>query len=127
MMMTSHINCPLLLIISVHLLTHIRQWLGRELYYACDKHGDVRRVRELLKQGADVNWKDNRPLLPGWTSLHRACLVNGADIVKELLKYNPEINHQNDRYANTAVHFACRHGSLDCVKLLLATGQCDLG
>ena len=70
-----------------------------------------------------MNWKD----YDDWTPLHAACLWNIADIVKELLKYNPKLNQQTDDHRDTAAHFACRHGSLDCIKLLLATGQCDLG
>ena len=80
------------------------------------------RVREPLKRGADVNWKDSF----GWTPLYRACLHNRSDIVKELLKYNPKLN-QKTNIGNTTAHTACECGSLDCVKLLLATGQCDLG
>ena len=114
---------PLLLITSVHLLPHNRQQLGRELFNACDHYGDVMRVRELLKRGADVNWRNSF----GWTPLYRACFRNRSDIVKELLKYNPKLNQQTDGDGETAVHIACRLGYLDCVKLLLATGQCDLG
>ena len=114
---------PLPLITSVHLLPHNRQQLGEELLNACGPHGDVRRVRELLKRGADVNWKDT----DGWTPLYNACFCNRLDIVKELLKYNPELNEQTYDTGDTAIHTAFSDGSLDCVKLLLATGQCDLG
>ena len=52
-----------------------------------------------------MNWKDS----DGWTSLYHACLWNRADIVKELLKYNPELNQQNDDDGETALHTACRN------------------
>ena len=114
---------PLLVAISVHLLPHNRLLLGEDLFNSCGLADDVRRVRELLKRGADVNWKNSSD---GWTPLYRACVWNRSDIVKELLKYNPELNEQTI-YDDTAIHAACRVGSLDCVKLLLATGQCDQG
>ena len=84
----------------------------------------MRRVRELLESGADVNWKDSDSF--GWTPLYRACLHNRSDIMTELLKYNPKLNEQTGG-GETALHYACECGDLDCVKLLLATGQCDLG
>ena len=127
-MMSSTLIVPLLVITSVHLLPHNRQQLGRELFWECGlAGGDVRRVRELLKRGADVNWKNSGTVLHGWTPLHSACIWNRSDSVKELLKYNPELNQQTDDDKETAIHTACRHGSLDCVKILLATGRCDLG
>ena len=70
-----------------------------------------------------MNWKNNF----GWTPLIRACFCNRSDIVKELLKYNPKLNKQTNGNKETALHAVCSNGSLDCVKLLLATGQCDLG
>ena len=70
-----------------------------------------------------MNWKD----IDGWTPLYHACFWNRSDIVKELLKYNPKLNQRTNDFGNTALHRACRCGYLVCVKLLLATGQCDLG
>ena len=84
--------------------------------------GDVRRVTEILDEGASVNWSDS----VGWTTLHMACWNNRTEVVKVLLKHNPLINQQTN-YGNTPLHCACGEGSIDCVKLLLATGQCDLG
>ena len=122
--MSSHIDCPTTTIItSVHLLPHNRQRLGEELYNSCDHYGDVWRVRELLRRGADVNWRKSGD---GWMPLHLACFYNRSDIVQELLKYYPKLNQQTVD-GDTAAHFACSNGYLDCVKLLLATEQCDLG
>ena len=69
-----------------------------------------------------MNWKNNY----GWTPVDYACVCNRSDILKELLKYNPKLT-QTDDDRETAAHFACWKGSLDCLKLVLATGQCDLG
>ena len=87
---------------------------------SCD--GDVRRVTEILDEGASVHWRDS----DGWTALHKACWNNRAEVVTVLLKHNPLINQQ-DRWEYTPMHDACGRGYIDCVKSLLATGQCDLG
>ena len=100
-----------------------RQHLGESLFEACDPKGSVEIVRELLRKGADVNWKI-KPM--GWTALHTACVNNRPDIVRLLLEYNPNVNQQTE-YGNTALHLACYDGYLNCVKFLLATGQHDLG
>ena len=120
MIMTSHLLVPLLLSISVHLLPHNRHHLGGELKMAT-LDSNVRRVKELLMKGADVNWKDNTDL----TALHYASF-DKPDIIKVLLKSSPDINQQ-DVFGNTPLHLICQHGSLPCVKLLLVTGQCDTG
>ena len=72
-------------------------------------------------KGADVNWKDSLDC----TALHAAS-HGRPDIVKMLLKSSPNINQQNF-YGDTALHKACELGYINCVKLLLATGQCDTG
>ena len=72
-------------------------------------------------QRADVNWRDDA----GWTALHCAS-CGRPDIIKLLLKSSPNINQQSYG-GNTPLHLACYNGSLPCVKLLLATGQCDTG
>ena len=55
-----------------------------------------------------------------------ACLFNKAEVLIVLLRYNPLMNQPNIA-GRTPQHLACYSGSLDCYKLLLATGQCDLG
>ena len=111
----------LLIIIIVHFLPHNRQHLGEELIKAaCD--GSVGRVRELLMKGGDVNWRDGGA---DWTALHWAS-CGRPHMIKVLLKSSPNINQQSNT-CDTSLHFACYFGSLPCVKLLLATGQCDTG
>ena len=92
-----------------------------ELQKACED-SNVERVSDLLMKGADVNWKDKG----GWTALHHAC-IGRPDIVRIiLLRSSPNVNQQN-YYGNTALHKACEFGYINCVKLLLASGQCDTG
>ena len=98
-----------------------QQQLGESLLRASGD-GDVRRVSEILDEGASVNWRDRT----GYTALHKVCLTNRAEVVKVLLKHNTLINQKN-HWESTPLHFACRWGYIDCIKLLLATGQCDLG
>ena len=106
----------------VYLLPHNSQdQLGEELYDA-SSDGDVEQVTRLLRQGAPVNWAS----AGGWTALHWVTGTKRPEVVKVLLKYNPHVNKRTVS-GETPLHRTCRYGQLDCAKLLLATGQCDLG
>ena len=113
--LTSHCYC--------YLLPHNSQdRLGRELYDA-SRDGNVERVAHLLGKGASVYWTDGA----SQTALHMVCYhSNQPDVVKLLLRNNRSINYQTS-FSNTPLHYACIQGHLASVKLLLATGQCNLG
>ena len=110
---------------------------GRELYEA-SWNCNVKDVIKLLEEGAPVSWR-NRDR-DGQTSLHVTCIIltpldrylfvwhetTPLEVMKVLLEYKANVNQQDDS-GHTPLHFACRHGLLDRVKILLATGQCDLG
>ena len=119
-----HTLIVLLLLITLgHPLPHNRQRLGEKLYKVCyPPGGTVKEVSDLLMKGADVNWRDGGD---DWTALHWASF-DKPDIIKVLLKSSPNINQQSNA-KNTSLHHACGCGHLPCVKLLLATGQCDTG
>ena len=68
-----------------------------------------------------MDWRDS----DGWTPLHRAC-INRPGCVKVLLQHGADVMARDDG-GYTPLHFACAGGHIDCVKLLMATGQCDLG
>ena len=105
----------------LHLLPNIRQYLGGLLYIACDHGASVGEISDLLMRGANVNWMNNQ----GWTALHWASFGR-PDIMKVLLRASPNINQQNIDGC-TPLHYACKYGHIDCIKLLLITGQCDTG
>ena len=106
----------------MNLLQHNSQdQLGEKLWDASHA-GKVEQVQQLLEEGAPVNWRDGG----GWSSLHAACQYNRAEVVMVLLRYNPLMN-QPSWNRRTPQHSACSWDSLHCLKLLLATGQCDLG
>ena len=87
------------------------------LHYACSKgYGDIAEL--LLDHGADI---DARSYYNDTTPLHFACLYDHASTTKLLLDRGCAVN--SVRYdGETALHTACRLGSMECVKELLAHG-----
>ncbi len=102
---------------------HCSRDLGQQLHNA-SWGGRVDEVERLLARGAPVNWRDS----DGRTALHVACIYNKPDVVKILTQQDGiDVNVQTTYSENTPLHWACFKGHLKCVKLLMATGQCDLG
>lgn len=104
--------------------------INDKLVEAIEK-SDIATVKKLIKNGAEVNEKDER----GATPLMLAVVNNHIEIVKELLKNNADINIKTTRpikvndgyyvYAGggaIAITLAARKGHIDIVKLLLANG-----
>ncbi|WP_054849042.1 ankyrin repeat domain-containing protein [Vulcanisaeta sp. JCM 14467] len=79
------------------------------------KNGDLSKVIDLIKAGANVNVKD--PTY-GMTPLHYAVLGNRLDIVKYLIENGADINAR-DNTGKTPLHFAAKNGYLDIVKYLI--------
>ena len=78
------------------------------------KNGDIKNVRELIENGADVNAKDKNR----WTALHEAALngnidaakfliENGAnvDVAKVLIEKGADVDAKNND-GGTALHWA---------------------
>jgi ankyrin repeat protein len=61
--------------------------LTEELFEAVKK-GDVTKVKELLKKGADVNAGDNE----SWTPLHWVARDGHADLAKLLIERGANVN-----------------------------------
>lgn len=70
--------------------------------------GDVQKIEEYLREGADVNINDSWALI-------MACNQNQADVVRKLLEWGARENARNSEPMSVAV----RRGSLDVVKALL--------
>jgi ankyrin repeat protein/mRNA-degrading endonuclease RelE of RelBE toxin-antitoxin system len=83
---------------------------------ACTK-GDIDKVLLSLKEGMDVNTKDDA----GISALHFAANHGQLEIVELLIKYNAKINAESFK-KKTALHFACQGGHLNIVDLLISLG-----
>ncbi|KAF0712174.1 hypothetical protein As57867_004892, partial [Aphanomyces stellatus] len=55
------------------------------------KNDRVSEIRDLLSQGADVNWKDDS----GCTPLMNGVYYGKPEVVKELLAQNAAVNQQD--------------------------------
>jgi len=78
------------------------------------KKGELSKVRDLIKRGANVNIKDK----DGKTPLHIAVENNYEDIVKVLIQNNADVNIK-DNNGNTPLHIAIMNGNEFIIKELL--------
>lgn len=79
--------------------------------------GDLRKVRELLNQGACVNASD----FAGWTPLHEACNHGWFEVAKLLIQFGADVNVPGlDK--DTPLHDAAVNGHDKIVNLLLKYG-----
>ncbi|KAL8597549.1 hypothetical protein ACOMHN_033420 [Nucella lapillus] len=90
------------------------------LHFACQcsshtASADVTRI--LLQAGADVNTQDIR----GDTPLLKASREGHSDTMELLIQYGADVNFNNkDVYVpSTALHWACHHGMIQTVTLLI--------
>lgn len=87
-----------------------------DLIKSADK-GDLAGVTQAIKNGADVNFKDNE----GETALIEAVESGKIDIVKLLIKKGAKINLQDDE-GETALHEAIEEGNIEIAKFLIKSG-----
>nr|XP_028593175.1 ankyrin repeat domain-containing protein 12 isoform X1 [Podarcis muralis]XP_028593176.1 ankyrin repeat domain-containing protein 12 isoform X1 [Podarcis muralis]XP_028593177.1 ankyrin repeat domain-containing protein 12 isoform X1 [Podarcis muralis]XP_028593178.1 ankyrin repeat domain-containing protein 12 isoform X1 [Podarcis muralis] len=79
--------------------------------------GDIKQVKELISQGANVNVKD----FAGWTPLHEACNAGYYDVAKVLIAAGADVNTQG-LDDDTPLHDSASSGHRKIVKLLLRHG-----
>lgn len=86
---------------------------GRGLLHLACAYGDLAIIRELLKNDADINKRDENGLSP----LHAACIEGHMLVVNELLNYNPIYGSAN--MGVTPLISACVAGHLNIVMALI--------
>ena len=95
------------------------------VYFYLMKGGAVSQIlHELLERGADVDARDKL----GYTALHITIYYSraynneeGIEIVRQLLKYKPDVNAKTFS-SDTPLHYAAYRSSAVCIDVLLAAG-----
>lgn len=93
---------------------------GQTLLMIACQAGNYEIVRELIRQGADVNAEDS----DNWTPLINASKQGSEDIVRYLVSNGSSIEHR-EMGGWTAVMWACYKGHADVVQFLLNEGACS--
>jgi len=86
---------------------HMSAWLG-----------DLTSVKRLVKQGTNVNTKDDQF---NWTALHWVAFTGPLDVVEFLLTKGAHVNAK-DEFNGTPLQYAAVNGDRELVELLLAKG-----
>lgn len=86
------------------------------LHVSC-RHGNIKKIQELLNLGASSNTKD----YAGWTPLHEAVQTNRPDIVRLLLNNNTLINVPGPDN-ETPLHEAVKYNHKEIVNELVIYG-----
>lgn len=71
---------------------YLQKELDNELYYYCKNKSSLKKMRDLIKAGANVNFRQDR----GWTTLMRASYFMFTSAVKLLIENGAEINVTNN-------------------------------
>ena len=95
-------------------------WKRTPLHYAADEgHRPV--VELLIKNGANVNLKDDETDARGETPLHLAAAKGHVPVVELLIKNGANVNAK-DESGRTTLHWVSIEGHKEAAKLLIANG-----
>jgi len=86
------------------------------------KAGDLKDVRKLIKDGADVNVR----MFNGYTPLHMAAENDRPKIARELIKKGADVNAEMAEAGFTPLYIAAERGYMDVIKELLR-GKAKVG
>jgi len=92
--------------------------LSKQLIEAAEEW-NLKKVKELVKQGADVNAVDHC----GGTALTYAAIGDNLDIVKYLIEEHGADVNAVDEWGRTVLMYAAEKGNLDMVKYLIEHGE----
>lgn len=93
------------------------QGMAESPLHAAAWTGDIKRVKRLIADGADVNWRDSS----GETAIFGAASWGHAATVRYLLQAGARHDIAED-HGYTALHWAASHGNRQTVQVLLDAG-----
>jgi ankyrin repeat protein len=99
----------------VKLNENVQEW-NKKLHNYTYK-GDLKGVKECIKNGADVNCKTNG----GWTPLMWPSRFGNLKLVKVLIEKGADVNCRNND-GNTPLMWSSYYGHLEIVKVLIENG-----
>jgi len=85
--------------------------------HRASRSGDVTAVTDLVKNGCDVNVRDE----DGWSALHHAVYGRQISVLEALLRLGADINAA-EQFGGTPLHWACEVEDAEAVQLLLRSG-----
>ncbi len=82
-----------------------------------EKLNKVQILELLIKAGADINSKSL-----GYSFLHCAVAIQDVDLVKQILKYDPDLEVRESKANATPLHFAAVNNHVEILVMLLEKG-----
>ncbi|MHC4205530.1 MAG: ankyrin repeat domain-containing protein [Planctomycetota bacterium] len=99
------------------MIERVQQAKVMKLFFEAIKKGDIKQVKKLIAQGADLNEKDKK----GWTPLHYAGWYGQGEVAKALIAKGANVN-ATDSSGKTPLHVGVRFGARYIRELLIAKG-----